>query len=150
MMTVPFESKRSLNSNSLTRERWSFGTIVHHFLCWLSKYSCNSLHQHLIFQFIDLSCGEQYKFALSSSFMLETNLGLVHFRDRVSSVQLISRVRLFGIPWTAACQASLSIINSQSLLKLMPIESVIPSNHLILCYPLLLLASIFPNMSLFQ
>ena len=86
MMTVPFESKRSLNSNSLTRERWSFGTIVHHFLCWLSKYSRNSLHQHLIFQFIDLSCGEQYKFALSSSFMLETNLGLVHFRDRVSSV----------------------------------------------------------------
>ena len=51
-----------------------------------------------------------------------------------SSVQLLSRVRLFVIPWTAACQASLSIINSWSLLKLMSIESVMPTNHLILCH----------------
>ena len=57
----------------------------------------------------------------------------------ISSVQLLSRVQLFETPWNAACQASLSITNSQSLLKLMSIESVMPSNHLILCCPLLLL-----------
>ena len=64
---------------------------------------------------------------------------------RVSSVQLLSCVLLFVTPWTAACQASLSITNSRSLLKLMSIESVMPSNHLILCRPLLLLPSIFPS-----
>ena len=60
-------------------------------------------------------------------------------------VQSLSRVRLFVTPWTAACQASLSITISWSLLKLMSIDSLIPSNHLILCYPLLLLPSIFPR-----
>ena len=55
----------------------------------------------------------------------------------ISSVQLLSRVRLFATPWTAGHQASLSITNSWSLLKLMPIELVMPSNHLILCCPLL-------------
>ena len=68
----------------------------------------------------------------------------------LSSVQSLSRVRLFETPWTAACQASLSIINSQNLLKLMSIESVTPSNHLILCCPLLLLPSIFPNIRVFS
>ena len=62
-----------------------------------------------------------------------------------SSIQLLSHVWLFAIPWTAAHQASLSITNSQSLLKLRSIESVMPSNHLILCCPLLLLPSIFPS-----
>ena len=62
-------------------------------------------------------------------------------KERFSSVQLLSGVRLFATPWTAACQASLSIPNSRSLLKLMSIESVMPSNHLILCRPLLLEAS---------
>jgi len=62
-----------------------------------------------------------------------------------SSVQWLSSVRLFVTPWIAACQASLSITNSQSLLKLMSIVSMMPSNHLILCRPLLLLPSIFPN-----
>ena len=60
-----------------------------------------------------------------------------------SSVHSLSRVRLFATPWTAASQASLSIANSWSLLRLMPIELVMPSNHLILCHPLLLLQS-FP------
>ena len=60
------------------------------------------------------------------------------------SVQLLSCVRLFATPWTAACQASLSITNSRSLLKLMSKDSVMPSNHLILCHLLLLLPSIFP------
>ena len=68
----------------------------------------------------------------------------------VSSVQLLSRIRLFATPWTAAHQASLSITNSQSLLKLMSIESVMPSNHLILYCPLLLLPSIFPNIRVFS
>ena len=66
-----------------------------------------------------------------------------------SSVQSLSRVRLFVTPWTAARQASLSIINSQSLLKLMSIELVMPSNHPILCRPLLLLPTIFPNINVF-
>ena len=64
-------------------------------------------------------------------------------------VQLLSRVQLFEIPWTAACQAFLSLTISQSLLKLMSIESVMPSNHLILCCPLLLLPSFFPSMRVF-
>ena len=68
----------------------------------------------------------------------------------MSSVQSLSRVWLFETPWTAARQASLSITNSWSLLKLMSIESVIPSNHLILCCPLLLLPSIFPASGSFQ
>ena len=67
-----------------------------------------------------------------------------------SSVQSLSRVLLFETPWTAAHQASLSIINSQSLLKLMSIESVIPSNHLIIRHPLLLLPSIFPSIRVFS
>ena len=67
-----------------------------------------------------------------------------------TSVQLLSRVRLFVIPWTAACQASPSITNSWSLLKLMSIESVVPSNHLILCHPLLLLPSVFPSIRVFS
>ena len=66
-----------------------------------------------------------------------------------SSVQSLSHVRLFATPWTAACQASLSITNSRSLLKLMFIESVMPSNHLILCR-LLLLPSIFPIIRVFS
>ena len=67
-----------------------------------------------------------------------------------SSVQLLSRVWPFVTPWTAACQASLSITNSRSLLKLMAIESVMPSNHLILCWPLLLPPSIFPSIRVFS
>ena len=67
-----------------------------------------------------------------------------------SSVQSLSHVRLFVTPWTAACQASLSIANSQSLPKLMSIELVMPSNHLTLCRPLLLPPSIFPSIGLFQ
>ena len=71
----------------------------------------------------------------------------IHF---FSSVQLLRRVWLFSTPWTAACQASLSITNSQSLLKLMSIKLVMPSNHLLLCHPLLLLPSIFPTIRVFS
>ena len=67
-----------------------------------------------------------------------------------SSVQSLSHVQLFATSWTAARQASLSIANSRSLFKLMSIESVLPSNHLILCHPLLLLPSIFPSIRVFS
>ena len=66
------------------------------------------------------------------------------------SVQSLSHIRLFATPWTAAHQASLSITNSWSLLKLMSVDSVMPSNHLILCCPLLLLPSIFPSIRVFS
>ena len=66
-----------------------------------------------------------------------------------SSVHSLSYVQLFATPWTAAYQDFLSITNSRSLLKLMSIESVMPSNHLILCRPLLLLPSIFPSIRVF-
>ena len=66
------------------------------------------------------------------------------------SVQLLSHVQLFVTPWTAACQASMSITAAQSLLKLMSVESVISSNHLTLCHPLLLLPSIFPSIRVFS
>ena len=69
---------------------------------------------------------------------------------QLSSVQLLSRVQLFATPATAARQASMSITNSWSLLKLMSIEMVMPSNHLILCRPLLLLPSIFPSIRVFS
>jgi len=67
-----------------------------------------------------------------------------------SSFQLLSYVQLFATPWTAAHQASLSITNSRSSLKLMSIELVMPSNHLILCHPLLLLPSVFPSIRAFS
>ena len=67
-----------------------------------------------------------------------------------SSVQLLSHVQLIVTPWTLALQASLSITNSQRLRKLMSIESVMPSNHLILCRPLLLVPSIFPSIRVFS
>ena len=72
------------------------------------------------------------------------------YNKNISSVQSLSHVQLFVTPWTAACQASLSITNPRSLLKLMSIESVTPSNHLILCHPLLLLPSIFPRIRVFS
>ena len=68
----------------------------------------------------------------------------------IKIVQLLSHVRLFAAPWTAARQASVSISSSWSLLKLMSIESVMPSNHLILCCPLFLPPSIFPNIRVFS
>ena len=75
--------------------------------------------------------------------------GLLPLRS-ISSVQSLSCVQLFATPWTAARQASLSITNSQSLPRLLSIESVMPSNHLILCRPILLLPSIFPSVGVFS
>ena len=77
-------------------------------------------------------------------------INLDHGDERCSSVQFSFSVELFVIPWTAAHQASLSITNSQSLFKPMSIESVMPSNNLILCHSLLLLPSIFPSIRIFS
>ena len=79
--------------------------------------------------------------------MRNSNTGslFLHSLDQFSSVQSLSRVQLFATPWTTAHQASLSITNSWSPPKPMSIVSVMPSNHLILCRPLLLLPSIFPS-----
>ena len=79
-------------------------------------------------------------------FSLKTN----RHKTLFSSVQSLSHVRLFATPWTAPCQASLSITNSRSLLKLKSIELVMPSNHLILCHPFLLPPSIFPSIRVFS
>ena len=77
-------------------------------------------------------------------------MGFPRQEYQFSSVQSLSHVRLFATPWTAAWQASLSITNSWSPPKPMSIESVMPSNHLILCHPLLLLPSIFPSIKVFS
>ena len=73
-----------------------------------------------------------------------------HINKAISSVQSLSHVQLSATPWTAACQSSLSISNSRSLLKLKSIELVMPSNPLILCQPLLILPSIFPSIRVFS
>ena len=78
---------------------------------------------------------------------IHSNFGDFH---NLSSVQLLSHVPLFATPWTTACQASLSITNSRSALKPMSIESVMPSNHLTFCHPLLLPSSIFPSIRVFS
>ena len=78
-----------------------------------------------------------------------TSFQIPHICIQFSSVQSLSLVRLFATPWTAAHQASLSIANSQNLLKLVSLQSVMSSNHLILCHPLLLSPSIFPSIRVF-
>ena len=92
--------------------------------------------------------------SINSSLFNYINLQSYHQFSSVAqfsqSVQLLSRVRPFVTPWTAARQASLSITNSWSLLKLMSIKSVMPSNHLILCCPLLLLPSVFSRIRVFS
>ena len=81
----------------------------------------------------------------------ESLLSLIYPDSTLSqSVQSLSRVQPFATPWTTAHQTSLSIINSQSLFKLMSIELMMPSNHIILCCPLLLLPSVFPSMRVFS
>ena len=80
----------------------------------------------------------------------DTHYSVFNNQLSVNSVQPLNYVLFFATPWTAACQASLSITNSRSLLRLMSIELVTPSNHLILCHPLLLLPSIFPSIRVFS
>ena len=87
---------------------------------------------------------------VTSSFELCLSICFFLSSVQFSSVQSLSRAWLFVTPWIAARQASLSITNSRSLLKFMPIESVMPSNHLILCHPLLLPPSNFPSITVFS
>ena len=89
-------------------------------------------------------------FFANSSIQLNAYVDIIYALISFSSVQSLSHVRLFATPWTAECQATLSITNSQSLPKLMSIESVMPSNHLIFCRCLLLLPSIFPSIRVFS
>ena len=88
--------------------------------------------------------------ALTDRFFTTEPPGKPSYYHQFSSVQSLSHVQLFVTSWTAARQASLSITNSRSLPKLMSIELVMPSNHLILCCPLLLLPSIFPSIRVFS
>ena len=111
--------------------------------CWCPGINLLTIHVHPLCSCPGSSPG------VSLDLAVETN-GDLKLPSQFSSVQLLSRIQLFSIPWTAACQTSLSITNSQSLLKLMSIESVMPSYHLILCHPLLLPPSIFPSNKVFS
>ena len=96
------------------------------------------------------ACGHIYDpciYPLGNPFAASVDVTML---SPLNSVQSLNHVRLFATPWTAARQASLLITNSRSLLKLRSIESVMPSNHLILCCPLLLLPSIFPSIRVFS
>ena len=96
-------------------------------------------------------CSElEFQTQSGPSISLDANFASGKSPGTSSSVQSLSRVQLFATPWTAAHQASLSITHSQSLLKLMPLETVMPSNHLILCRPLPLPPSIFRSIKVFQ
>ena len=102
--------------------------------CWLSFLYFEHLKFSLFLWFSMFNCYLSHTF---SSWLT------------ISSDQSLSRLRLFTTPWMAACQSSLSITNSQRLLKLISLESVMPSNHLNFCHPLLLLPSIFPSIRVF-
>ena len=102
-------------------------------------------------------CKVNIKYSRDSSQVLLEDLNLTkkkrvnsNMNTQASSVQSLSHIQLFATPWTTACQASLSITNSWSLLTLMSIESVMPSNHLILCHPLLLPLLNFPSIRVFS
>ena len=94
--------------------------------------------------------GRLQSIGLQSQTLLKWHSTHAQVLTKEGSVQLLSYVSLFATPWTAARQASLSITNCWSLLKHMSIESVMPSNHLILCCPLLLLPSVFPSIRVFS
>ena len=123
---------------------------------WL--YYRNILSRHLGFKSIRWDCSVISPFIQWIPFIQRIGLWTLWYRELFyfswgrlfSSVQLLSHVQLFATPWIASRQASLSITNSQSLPKLMSIELVMPSNHLILCRPLLLLPSIFPSIRFFS
>jgi len=93
---------------------------------------------------------EQFGPSCLDLYLAHGQISLVQRSSLFSSVPLLSHVQLFAIPWTAAHQASLSITNSRSLLKLMSVESMMPSNHLIFCHPLLLPPSVFPSIRVFS
>ena len=111
-----------------------------------SKFYLTFKYEFILFFHVTVSCPSGNLFYF---YLIPTTI-LMYLAHQFSSVQSLSHVRLFTTPWTAARQAFLSITNSRSWFKLMSIESVMPSNHLILCCPLLLLPSIFPNIRVFS
>ena len=120
-----------------------WGTHVYlwqiHFDIWQNKYNIVKLSK------IKLKKKENHILVIFKGW-----LSYISNITNYHSVQLLSCVRLFVTPWTAARQASLSVTNSRSLLKLTSIKSVMPSNHVILCRPLLLLPSVFPSIRIFS
>ena len=121
------------------------------FLCpWNSRSKNTGVSGHSLLQGIFLMQGSNLAFLHCRQILNHWAAREAHQDYQFSSVQLLSRVWLFATPWTAACQASLSFTNSQSLLRFISIESVILSNHLILSRPLLLLPSIFPSIRVFS
>ena len=123
-------------------------------LCPLDTPHQCSLFEHLLNKYCQIFSGT-IRCSRIISYLAYNQLvfqgPLVLFSSKwFSSVQLLSCVHLLMTPWTAACQASLSITNSRSLLKLMSIELVMPSNHLILCHPLLLPPSTFSSIRVFS
>ena len=164
----------SVMSNSLRPHRlW----LSRHLCPWNSEVGCHFLLQGIFLTWnqtwVSHTAGRFFtiwatrealwiSFSLSNWLFLLPSLRLVLFVpikssspvvfpfSSFSSVQLLSRVRHFATPWTAACQASLSITDSRSLLKLMSIESVMPPSHLILCHALHILLSIIPSSKVFS
>ena len=131
----------SLHTATLTNRMIPFRHLVSNHWC------CSSL-DILAFTFLILALDRTFRPRFIDINLMECFVIMI-FAPSVS-VQSLSRVWLFATPWTAAHQASLSITNSQSLPKLMSIELVMPSNHLILCHPLLFLPSIFPSIRVFS
>ena len=120
--------------------------VPDHLTCLLRNlYSCQKATVRTRHGTMDSKLGKEYVKAVYCH-----SAYLTYMQSQFSSFQSLSRVQLFVTPWTAACQASLSITNSQSLLKLMSIELVMPSKHLILCHSLLLPPSIFPSIRVFS
>ena len=125
-----------------------FAYLIHH-LSLFSPWSRDYASFFPLFETqISPSFHDQLKYHLSPNSALKFLCLFLTFW--VQSVQFLSSVQLFATPWTAASQASLSFTNFRSLLKFMSIESVMPSNHLILCCPILLLPSVFPSIRVFS
>ena len=138
----------SLSENRTTTQRraelsWEWSKIRN---LWIQLYL--KLTYLYTFYFKELICFICTQLCLDWLLSL-ANKKRLYLLTQFSSVQSLSRVRLFATPWTAACQASLSITNSRSPLKLTSIESVMPSNHLILCRLLLLLSPLPPSIRVF-
>jgi len=137
--------RKLLRQNFILSTSWGRGTSHPGNL---SFYLRVSIHLEEIHRSRCVSVSQLYTIEACSDISLHSPEN-VPWSPPIVVVQSLSHVHLFVTPRTAACQASLSFTISQSLLKLMSIEAVMPSNHLILCCPLLLLPSIFPSISIF-
>ena len=117
-------------------------------ILWIGKLTWTQFLFYFLCYCASLSLDRRY--ISSTGEMILSGRQVLVLLYRISSVQSLSHVRLFATPWTTAHQASLSITNSRSLPKPMSIKSMVPSNHLILCHPLLLLPSVFPSIRVFS